>query len=239
MNQQLCVLLYSKYSPNCKNFMDMLKQSPVDFTDVIQLNPLCIDNEDIRASIMRSNNIDVQVVPCVLLVYPDGGVEKYEGETAFQWAEEIVRKHAPPPPPIVYHQPPPPPVPLVEDVDDEEDYVPNKKEKRKKKKKKPVKKAATMIEDLDSDEDCDEDEYEEIRRPPVGVRSGAGNYEIKEEFGVPDEQRRDVTHGIKTSTSASSGGKKVDLMSAAMAMQKSREHEDNAKRPAGLPPSRV
>lgn len=249
MEGQLCVLLYSKYSQNSKSFMDMLQQAPIDFTALIGLNPLCIDNENIRQRILRSAQIAIEVVPCILLIYPDGGVEKYEGATAFKWAEEIVRQHAPPPPPIPTPPPPPPPppqlppaprpvpnIPVDQDQDSEEDYIPPPKRRNKKQQSKSVpitRSKETAIDDLESEE---EDEH--VPRPPASIRSGVGNYDVQGQFGDQEEPNRQVLRGIKSTTEPGVGGK-GGLMAAAQAMQKLREQADSGRRPSGAPPDRM
>ena len=79
--------------------MSALSSCPVDLGATVGLNPVCIDNEDVRKRLLKNGKIEVSIVPCVLIVYRTGGVEKYEGNAAFQWIEEAVSKYAPPPPP--------------------------------------------------------------------------------------------------------------------------------------------
>jgi len=154
MEHHLCVLLYSKYSPMSKQLMTALEASPVNLTATVGLKPVCIDNEEVRERILKANKIDVSSVPCVLIVYRTGGVEKYEGQGAFQWIEETVRKYIPPSPPDLSAQPrssrssrsssrssrssrrsrpEPEPEPEYEEEYEsgEEDYIPPKSRKRR------------------------------------------------------------------------------------------------------------
>lgn len=146
MEHHLCVLLYSKYSPMSKQLMTAMESSPVNLTTTVGLNPVCIDNEEVRERILKANKIDVSSVPCVLIVYRTGGVEKYEGQGAFQWIEETVRKHMPSPPPQPVQRPPSPqpvqrpvrhkpirkPDPEYEEEceSSEDDYVPEPRRRR-------------------------------------------------------------------------------------------------------------
>jgi hypothetical protein len=98
MEPQLTVLLYSKYSALSKSLMDMIQTSGVDFTNQFGLQSLCIDNEKIRKRIIANKHIQVTSVPCLLVIFPDGGIEKYDGGHAFEWVEGILRKFAPPQP---------------------------------------------------------------------------------------------------------------------------------------------
>jgi hypothetical protein len=219
MEGQLCVLLYSKYSQYSKRFTEMLNQASVDFTAICGLNSLCIDNDKIRNQITKSAKIEITVVPCILIVFPDGGVEKYEGANAFKWADEIISKHAPPQPPQQQ--------PLQPSYDSDNSKIQITK-KRKTKKKPEI----TLIDELDSEDGEDGEDGEQIlNRPLVGIRGGAGNYE-NGEFGEPEMPNRTVTRGIKATTEPTTSGKET-LMTTAMAMQKSREQLDSKTQPVG------
>ena len=87
------ILMYSKYSKYSNTFIELLESSNIDFVKVTGLNIICIDNENIRKRIIDSKNVQIQNVPCILIVYNDGGVEKYEGSDAFKWAEDIIIKN--------------------------------------------------------------------------------------------------------------------------------------------------
>jgi len=89
-------MLYSKYSPACKKLSDTIRDANVDPLNRLQY--LCIDNEKVRKRVLGSKNIQVSVVPCILAIYPDGGVEKFDGGHAHKWVETVIEAHAPPPP---------------------------------------------------------------------------------------------------------------------------------------------
>ena len=86
-----CILFYSKYSSSSNKLMDYIKTSGVDFTNLIGLQLLCVDNEEIRKRIIENSQIGISSVPCILLIYKDGGVEKYDGNSVFNWCEEIIK----------------------------------------------------------------------------------------------------------------------------------------------------
>ena len=100
MESQLSVLLYSKYSSLSKSLINMIQTSGVDFTTKFSLQPLCIDNEEIRARILKNTQLQITTVPCLLIIFPDGGIEKYDGARVFEWVEGIIRQFVPPPPPV-------------------------------------------------------------------------------------------------------------------------------------------
>lgn len=108
MNQTLNVLLYSKYSNLSKQFVDGIQGLPSDLLDAVALRQLCIDNKAIRARIEQNKEIQVNHVPCLLVVHPSGTVEKYEGRDAFSWIHDTVTRFAPPQQPIQRPQPIPP-----------------------------------------------------------------------------------------------------------------------------------
>jgi len=196
--------------------MSALSSCPVDLSTTVGIRPVCIDNEDIRRQILKDNKIEINSVPCVLIAYNTGSVEKYEGSNAFQWIEETVSKYMPKPTPQPQLQQK---IPL----EYQEDKIPIQPQKIKKK----AAKKETTIEDLgiDSAEDI---ETEEIVRKPVGVRNGPGNYDMSIEFGEPEDQKRNISRQLKESTQPATG-KSKDLMATAIAMQKERDSGESNK----------
>ena len=95
MDQQLCILLYSKYSPMSKKMLEALQLCPINLETTIGLQSVCIDNKAVREQILNSTKIEVTVVPCLLIVFRNGGVEKYEGNSCLQWIDKTVDKYKP------------------------------------------------------------------------------------------------------------------------------------------------
>jgi hypothetical protein len=215
MNPKKCILLYSKYSRQSKLLIDTVHGASVDLYRLLNLSMLCIDSETVRSRILKSNDISITVVPCILVLYNDGGVEKYDGTTAQQWINDILSKYTPNPQESLLNQ----------------EYSSEEEEERPKKKKKKKKKKMTRISDIDSDED-DQWDDEAPSRPPVGIRSGAGDYDISGDFGEIQPVNRNVRQGIKDT--GNTGGK-PDLLTAAMEMQKMRENDDSKIKPVGMP----
>jgi hypothetical protein len=83
------ILLYSKYSQNSQNLFNLIQTSGIDFSF---LKPICIDNKNIRKRIQSDTRFDIKQVPCVLILYPDGRVEKYENNTVFDWIKTFFPK---------------------------------------------------------------------------------------------------------------------------------------------------
>jgi ribosomal protein S10 len=195
MDIKFSLILYSKYSKFSTEILDYINQYSHIFSSNFNLIPVCVDNEDIRKQILDSKKVEVISVPCILIVYNDGGIEKYDDSQAFQWVNEIVLRFSPPKPQEIQQ-------PNIEDIqddileEDEEEEKPPTPIPTKKTKPKIVKSATkhkTSIDDLDMDilEDVDD------------IESRANIKQVE-------------------STNALSA-KRNDLMSSAAAMQKSRD----------------
>jgi hypothetical protein len=100
---QYSVLVFSKYSDNCKKLIQLISSSGVNFSN---LQSLCIDNDKVRQRILQNEIFNITVVPSILSIYNNGNVEAYEGANAFNWVQEIITRFSPPPQP----QPQPPPI---------------------------------------------------------------------------------------------------------------------------------
>lgn len=93
MDQHLSVLLYSKYSTISTKLLSIIESCPFNFYSTVRLQTVCIDNEDIREKILNTKKFEISFVPCILIVYQNGNVEKYEGNDAFSWIEEIIKNN--------------------------------------------------------------------------------------------------------------------------------------------------
>lgn len=91
MDPNFVVLLYSKYSQTCKNLISTLQEKPISY-----LQPLCIDNSQVRKRITESKDLSIESVPCVLISFSNGTVEKYDGQHAFKWIQETLQRLYPP-----------------------------------------------------------------------------------------------------------------------------------------------
>jgi len=78
----MTVCLYSKYSSSCVDF----------FQDMVYLRGikmLCIDNDEVRKVIEQDRaHYEVVEVPCILVFYKNGRLDKYEGIDAFSWIQD-------------------------------------------------------------------------------------------------------------------------------------------------------
>ena len=49
------------------------------------------DNEHVRKRILKSKTINITTIPALLLVYNNGGVEKYDGQNVFNLIEALIQ----------------------------------------------------------------------------------------------------------------------------------------------------
>lgn len=92
MSIKFTILLYSKYSKISSNLISTINQYQSIFVENFNMKTLCIDNEHTRKRILNSKKINITYVPSILVIYEDGGVEKYENNDAFNWVEEIIKR---------------------------------------------------------------------------------------------------------------------------------------------------
>ena len=221
---RMCVLLYSKYSPMSTKLMTALSECPIDLETTVGLNTVCIDNQDVRKRLLKNGKIEISVVPCVLIVYRSGGVEKYEGDAAFQWIDESVSK---------YSQRVPVPVPESFPVEPQPQpqvhIAPQPQKKQVYKKHPPViieqEEPEPEPEYEEEEEDDDDVEYIPVPQPirkSKPVRKTKKETTSVEDLGFePYEEKEFPVAEDKVKNSRGS-----DLLSAAAAMQKERDAGD-------------
>ena len=223
MSIKFTVLLYSKYSPSSNKITGIIQQYSTVFTENFNIKLLCIDNENIRKRILSSKKITISSVPCILIIYNDGGVEKYENDDAFTWVNDIVQGiiaqqqqqlQLQQQQQLQLQQQQTPNEEIIEEENDEEEYIPPqpvKKQQRKQKpkqqpKQQPAKKPTsnkTLIEDLEEIDDDTTMEFDNEEDPFTQVES---------------------TNALNS--------KRNDLLSLASEMQKSRDALiDSAEKP--------
>lgn len=234
MNAQYSVLIFSRYSSSCKKLTDLIAGSGVDFSPLQQL---CIDNAQVRARIKANKQLDISIVPCILSVYPNGVVEKYEADHAFSWVEDIIKRFAPPPPP-----PPPPPrvvaPPRVVEAHPVEDIQPPQPKRRMV----PVK-PTTSISDIPFDDEDEEEEEEDpendrhrIPKMPKRIRSNENSFIEDEELfqgDTVDDRKPPSRKSLKASTKHK---EENSIMLKAKEMATSRGVDENEMNPMSKRP---
>lgn len=198
--------------------MTALSECPIDLGATVGLNTVCIDNQDVRKRLLKNGKIEISVVPCILIVYRSGGVEKYEGDAAFQWIDEAVSKYSPPPPPPPPPQPQAPPPP--QNQEPQQHYRKNERVKRR-----PV-----IEEEEEAEEEAEEEEEEEEYIPPPKTsRKTKTSQKSKKETSMEDLgfDSFDEKEFVLSEDTIKSSVKGKDLLSTAAAMQKERENDSN------------
>ena len=222
MEPHLSTLLYSKYSSMSKQLLNKINESGIDVYSLLSIQLVCIDNDNIRTRILQNKDIEIKSVPCLLIVYPDGGVEKYEVPHIFEWFEHVIKRYTPPPPPEPQTPPPPPeskPVPKKVQKKKNRSEI-NKREYEKYKRNQMAQQEEipermeedpnefTAISDLQSeeeDEDESNEEYESRYKTPktkARLRQNDGNYSNEDEElfkGEVPDMRNAVGNSIKKS----------------------------------------
>lgn len=82
------VLLFSKFSDACKNFVSVLKNAPSLMSTITFV---CIDNKVVREKVTKEGDLRVTQVPCLLRIFEDTGyIEVFEGMKAFSVVESYI-----------------------------------------------------------------------------------------------------------------------------------------------------
>jgi hypothetical protein len=93
------MLLFSKYSDPSKRLLGLIQEN--NLIERLNINLVCIDNEIVRKKI-ESSDIEISVVPCLLVVQDKIQVEKYEGKELNDWISFQFQQHQPPHPNMVH-----------------------------------------------------------------------------------------------------------------------------------------
>lgn len=219
MSIKFSVLLYSKYSKFSTEIVSQVNQYQNVFIENFNMKLLCIDNEVVRKRITSSKKINISFVPSILVIYEDGGVEKYENNDAFIWVNEVIQRvlTLAKQQQVVEQQEDIGQEENIEDTEieeeeEEEEIKPKKNTKKVIQKKPPPKKQPTYskknvpknktsIEDLEELDDLEQNEYED-----------------EEENDIFEHQMIEQVESKNAMTA-----KKNDLLSLAAEMQKSRD----------------
>ena len=217
------MLLFSKYSENSKKILALIKDN--NLFNTLNINVVCIDNENIRKRILNSD-IEINVVPCLLSIKDKIQIEKFEGQELNNWIyyqiqqqqqKQILQQQQ-----IMQQQH------HVQQQQQQQDIIiPSSSEQQI-----PITsevESLTPIDDLlllDNEEDIDVVEHEN------------NNIEELTEIAVQEITKKPRKKENKYSNSQShdyneyeiknkkKDQKKLDLLNAAMMMKKSREDED-------------
>ena len=201
--------------------MTALSGCPIDLGATVGLNTVCIDNQDVRKRLLKNGKIEISVVPCLLIVYRSGEVEKYEGNTAFQWIDEAVSKYSPRIPD---------PLPIELNPQHQVHVAPQPQKKEVYVKSPPV--VIKEVEEEEEEEDEEEDEEEEVEyiplpQPPKKRKSAQKTKKettLVEDLGFEPFEKKEFVIAEDTVKNSVKG---KDLLSTAAAMQKERDACDS------------
>lgn len=111
--KQFFVFIYSQYSQASMNCDKVIKTLSPD----IKFNYLCVDNPENRDIIINDPNLDIDIVPCLLIVNTiDNRIIKFDGKKCFDYLLQYKKQQTPimEPLPMTTFQPPPPPPPVIQ-----------------------------------------------------------------------------------------------------------------------------
>jgi len=265
------ILIYSKFSKRSDELLDIINTSPVNFSQ-LGLSTICADNKEIRKRILSNKDIVLKYVPCILVGYSDGRIDKYDGNNAKNWIFSIIDNYKKKIEQDQTNANASASANKIEQVEENiiEEHAQNNQEiivekdvvPKEKIKKKPVNKQVTLkdipkdtsngipkatstvtsIDDLEDEEvenkdDNEDEEVKEfnIKRPPMPIRTNAGNiefnaFEENNEFGDATDM---ISKSIKNNNA--NDKRKNDILNAAQMMQKERDSQFESSRPAGFP----
>lgn len=127
MQPDYLIVLFSKYSNACQSLLELYDEHLMSTIKFV-----CIDNASIRKRFMEDPTLQIRQVPCVLFVYPQNKIEKFEGTNVTRWLYDKLKSYLPTPipPPTSYTQPPqqtpqqqipepvkPAPIPIMEETE--------------------------------------------------------------------------------------------------------------------------
>ena len=187
--------LYSKFSNTSKNFLDLVNNNSIDY-----ITPVCIDNKEIRNKII-SSSYQIQYVPCLLFIYASGSIEKYEGDLAFKWLNEIINKK------MIENQK------MQQEMDQPLQQTPVSRKGKKSKK---------VVEEPEEEEESSSEEEPE---PPKKTKQKNKVVRVSEQTDLNDllDLGEPVQKEINIKQSIKDGG---NIMNKVQEMQRMREAED-------------
>lgn len=90
MEPEFLIILYSKYSPQCQKILQVYNENYMDYIKLI-----CVDNSCYRQKILNSKSLNIKTVPCVLLMYTNDKIEKFEGKGVTEWILKQISNNLP------------------------------------------------------------------------------------------------------------------------------------------------
>ena len=82
--KQFFVFIHSNFSEPSLKCQAIIKTLPAE----LNVNYLCVDNRETRAIIQNDPNLDIRLVPCLLIVNTEGQITKYEGKKCYEYLSQ-------------------------------------------------------------------------------------------------------------------------------------------------------
>ena len=86
------ILFYSKFSKSSQALLDTIQSGGNDLLSMLLFRTICVDSKIARTKLTQDKKLEITSVPCILIVDTNGTVSKFEGDNAFNWAQEIMTK---------------------------------------------------------------------------------------------------------------------------------------------------
>jgi hypothetical protein len=190
---------------------------------------LCIDNQAAREKVLKSS-FKIESVPCLIVTYPGGGVEKFEGAPASHWIDNLLGQLRPAPKAVEAPRYAPPQRVAQEPLEEDEEDRP---EPVRRQRRAPGKLSTNIDELLDLDEDGDDSDDEQSRTkqrkdPLNGLAPRIANPRTKSSDVIDDSEIDPnlIDEKVKKAVKGESG----NIMAQAQAMQKQRDKENEKVR---------
>ena len=82
--KQFFVFIHSNFSEPSLKCEAIIKTLPAE----LNVNYLCVDNRETRAIIQNDPNLEIRLVPCLLIVNTEGRITKYEGKKCYEYLSQ-------------------------------------------------------------------------------------------------------------------------------------------------------
>lgn len=86
MDREICVLVYSEFSPASKQIVDYIQSLPYDIAAITGMTLLAADTNEIRKSLGAMN---ISYVPCIYIKYFNGKTSVYSGQQVYSFIDAI------------------------------------------------------------------------------------------------------------------------------------------------------
>jgi hypothetical protein len=82
--KQFFVFIHSNFSEPSLKCEAIIKTLPAE----LNVNYLCVDNRETREIIQNDPNLEIRLVPCLLIVNTEGRITKYEGKKCYEYLSQ-------------------------------------------------------------------------------------------------------------------------------------------------------